>query len=170
VGSHKGKPAAWVTTDGKAWRTIVLPSPANAQFNQVAVRGNLAVATGGWDGQHAVTPAFAEFSADGGLHWQMAHLNLPGQATVITALTATPKGFVAAGTYGGPGQHQVAVWTSTTGASWTPVHVRGLTDTTASRTHGITALVASKDATTGVGPVAPAASRQAVIFTLPARP
>src|SRR5204863_7515143 len=70
VGSHKGKPAAWVTTDGKAWRTIVLPSPANAQFNQVAVRGNLVVATGGWDGQHAVTPAFAEFSADGGLHWR----------------------------------------------------------------------------------------------------
>lgn len=168
AGSHNGRPAVWVTTNGPTWRTIVLPSPANAQLNQIAVHGNLVVATGGWDHQHAVTPAFAEFSADGGLHWQMAHLNLPGQDTVITALTATPKGFVATGSYGGPGQHQIAVWTSTTGANWTPVHLRGLTGTTASRTHVITALAASSDATTGIGPVGSAASRQAVIFTLPA--
>ena len=167
VGSHNGRPAVWVTTDGKAWRTIVLPSPANAQFNQVAVRGNLVVATGGWDGQRAVTPAFAEFSTDGGLRWQMARLNLPGQDTVMTALAATSTGFVATGSYGAPGQGQVAVWTSTTGASWTPVHLRGLTGTTASGTHGITALGASNDATTGIGPDAVAASRQAVVFTLP---
>jgi hypothetical protein len=165
AGSHNGKPAIWVTTNGTSWRTIVLPAPANAQFNQIAVHGNLVVATGGWDGQHAVTPAFAEFSADGGMHWQMAHLNLPGQDTVITALAATPKGFVATGSYGGPGQHQIAVWTSTTGATWTPVHLRGLTGTTTSRTQVITALAADNDATTGIGPVA--ASRQAVIFTLP---
>jgi hypothetical protein len=168
AGSHNGRPAIWVTTNGTAWRTIDLPAPANAQFNQIAVNGNDVVATGGWDTQHAVTPAFAEFSADGGLHWQMSQLALPSKDTVITALTATPKGFVAAGSYGGPGQHQVAVWTSTTGASWTPAHVRGLTDTTANRTRGITALVASKDATTGIGPADPPASRQAVIFTLPA--
>jgi hypothetical protein len=168
AGSHNGRPAVWVTSNGTAWRTIDLPAPANAQFNQIAVHGNDVVATGGWDTQHAVTPAFAEFSADGGLHWQMSQLALPSKDTVITALTATPSGFVAAGSYGGPGHHQVAVWRSTTGASWTPVHVRGLTDTTASRTGGITALVASKDATTGIGPIAAAASRQAVIFTLPA--
>ena len=77
AGSHNGRPAVWVTTNGPTWRTIVLPSPANAQLNQIAVHGNLVVATGGWDHQHAVTPAFAEVSADGGLHWQMARLNLP---------------------------------------------------------------------------------------------
>ena len=157
-----------VTTNGPDVADHRPALASDAQLNQIAVHGNLVVATGGWDHQHAVTPAFAEFSADGGLHWQMAHLNLPGQDTVITALAATPKGFVATGSYGGPGQHQIAVWTSTTGANWTPVHLRGLTSTPASRTHVITALAASSDATTGIGPVGSAASRQAVIFTLPA--
>ena len=39
VGSHNGKPAAWVTSDGTTWRTIFLSGPANAQLNQIAVIG-----------------------------------------------------------------------------------------------------------------------------------
>nr|MDQ2815883.1 hypothetical protein [Actinomycetota bacterium] len=49
VGSHHGRPAAWVTSDGTTWRTIFQSSPVNAQLNQIAVIGAQVVATGGSD-------------------------------------------------------------------------------------------------------------------------
>ncbi len=70
VGSHNGRPAAWITSDGTAWRTIVLPAPANAQLNQIAISGARLVATGGSDGQANDSAAFAVSSADGGASWQ----------------------------------------------------------------------------------------------------
>ena len=170
VGSHNGRPAVWVTSDGVTWRTIDLPGPPDAQLNAIAVNGDRVVAVGGTDGQGQGTPAFAVYSPDGGAHWQRAALGQPGPGTVITALAATPQGFIAAGQYGMPGQKQVVVWKlPASGSTWTAVPVSGITGPGTGRPPAITALGASGDAVTGIGPVAPAVSVRAAVFTLPAR-
>jgi hypothetical protein len=171
VGSHEGKPAVWVTSNGTTWWTIVMPGPVNAQLNQVAVIGARVVATGGSDGQGAsATPAFAVSSRDGGATWRQEAFGLPQPGTVVTALAAGDRGFVAAGQYGTPGLQQVAMWELAAGGdTWTLAHVSGITAPGAERAHEITALAASGDTVTGIGPVAPAADDQAVIFTLQPR-
>ncbi len=170
VGSHEGVPAAWVTPDGTTWRTIVLSGPRNAELNQIAVIGSRVVATGGSDGQGAGTPAFAVASSDGGATWQRQALQLPQPDTVVTALAAGNRGFVAAGQYGRRSAPQVVVWELAAGGNtWTTAHVTGITGPGPGRTHEITALEASADAITGIGPAEPAVSRQAAVFTLSAR-
>ena len=72
---------------------------------------------------------------------------------------------VAAGLLGASGQRPVAVWTSATGASWTPSQVSGLNE---AGTWEITALASSGSAVTGIGSVATQASQQTVTLTLPA--
>jgi hypothetical protein len=169
VGSHQGKPAVWVTSNGRVWRTIVLPLPAGApgaQLNQIAVSGSRVVATGGPAITGAPTRAFAEFSADGGMTWREIPLGLPAADTTVTALTASTRGFAAAGQYGGTGQQKVVVWTLGAGNAWTRPHVGGITGSGTGRTHEITALEATGSAVTGIGLVAPALNRQAVVFTL----
>jgi hypothetical protein len=168
VGSHNGKPAAWVTSDGTTWRTIFLSGPANAQLNQIAVIGARVVATGGSDGQGDGSAAFAVSSPDGGATWQQADLQLPAPGTVVTALAAGQRGWIAAGQYGPPGRPRVIVWKLASGRyTWAQAQVGGITDRGTGKTPAITALGVSKDAVTGIGPVAPALSRQAAVFTLP---
>jgi hypothetical protein len=171
VGSHDGKPAAWVTSNGTTWWTVVMPGPVNAQLNHIAVIGARVIATGGSDGKGAVpTPAFVVSSPDGGASWRQEAFQLPQPGTVVTALAAGDRGFVAAGQYGTPGLQQVAVWElSAGGDTWALAHVSGITAPGAERTHEVTALAASGDAVTGIGPVAPTANDRAVIFTLRAR-
>jgi hypothetical protein len=170
AGSHNGKPAAWVTSDGTTWRTINLSGPANAQLNQIAVIGKRVVATGGSDGQGTGSAAFAVSSPDGGATWQQADLRLPAPGTVVTALASGKHGWIAAGQYGTPGRPRVVVWKLASGAStWTQAHVSGITGPGTGKTPEITALGLSQGAVTGIGPVAPALSRQAAVFTLPAR-
>lgn len=170
VGSHDGKPAAWVTSDGTTWRTIVLPGPDNAELNQIAVIGSLVVATGGTDGQGAGTAAFAVSSPDAGTTWRQEALQLPQPGTVVTALAAGGPGFIAAGQYGKPGEQQVVVWERPAdGRMWTKRQISGLTGSRTARTHEITALEASADDVTALGPVAPQVSRQVAVLTLPAR-
>jgi PPE-repeat protein len=93
-------------------------------------------------------------------------LGLPAADTTVTALTASTRGFAAAGQYGGTGQQEVVVWTLGAGNTWTRPHVGGITGSGTGRTHEITALEATGSAVTGIGPVAPAVNRQAVVFTL----
>jgi hypothetical protein len=170
VGSHNGRPAAWVTPDGTTWRTIVLSGPANAQLNQIAVVGARVVATGGSDGQGDGAAAFAVSSPDGGATWQQADLQLPAPGTVVTALAAGRPGWIAAGQYGTPGRPRVAVWELAPGHNtWALAQVDGITGPGTGHTPEITALGVSADTVTGIGPVAPALSRQAAVFTLPAR-
>jgi hypothetical protein len=170
VGSHNGKPAAWVTSDGTTWRTIFLSGPANAQLNQIAVTGTRVVATGGSDGQGDGSAAFAVSSPDGGATWQQAHLQLPAPGTVVTALAGGQQGWIAAGRYGAPGRPRVVVWKLASGKStWAQAQVGGITGPGTGKTPEITALAVSENAVTGIGPVAPALSRQAAVFTLPAR-
>ena len=168
VGSHNGKPAAWVTPDGTTWRTIFLSGPANAQLNQIAVTGARVVATGGSDGQGDGSAAFAVFSPDGGATWQQTDLQLPASGTVVTALAAGQRGWIAAGQYGTPGRPRLIVWKLASGRNtWAQAPVGGITDRETGKTPAITALAVSKDAVTAIGPVAPALSRQAAVFTLP---
>jgi hypothetical protein len=170
VGSHNGRPAAWVTSDGTTWRTIFLSGPANAQLNQIAVIGARVVATGGSDGQGDGSAAFAVSSPDGGATWQRADLQLPAPGTVVTALAAGKQGWVAAGQYGTPAASRVVVWKLALGTNtWAQAQVDGITGPGTGRTPEITALAVSQDDVTGIGPVAPALSQQAAIFTVPVR-
>jgi hypothetical protein len=170
VGSHNGRPAAWTTSNGTTWRTISQSGPANAQLNQIAVIGAQVVATGGSDGQADGSAAFAVSSPDGGATWRQADLQLPAPGTVVTALAAGQQGWIAAGQYGAPGRPRVVVWKLASGKStWAQAQVDGITGPQPGRTPEITALGLSEDAVTGVGPVAPALSRLAAVFTLSAR-
>ena len=170
VGSHNGKPAAWVTSDGTTWRTIFLSGPANAQLNQIAVIGTRVVATGGSDGQGTGAAAFAVSSPDGGATWQQADLRLPAPGTVVTALASGKQGWIAAGRYGPPDRPRVVVWKLASGTNaWAQAKVSGITGPGTGKTPEITALGVSHGAVTGIGPVSPALTRQAAVFTLPAR-
>lgn len=118
----------------------------------------------------AAAAAFAVSSPDGGATWQQADLQLPAPGTVVTALAAGPQGWIAAGHYGTPGRPRVVVWKLAPGNdTWTQAQIRGITGPGTAKAPEITALGASADTVTGIGPVAPALSRQAAVFTLTAR-
>ncbi len=168
VGSHEGKPAVWTTTDGRTWQTIVLPTPDGASaatLEQVAITGNRVVALGQVTTAAGPVP-FAELSVDGGRHWQQVPFSSPGADTAFTALTADSAGFTAAGLFGPPGQQNVAVWTSATGASWTPTQASTFGGAGAWQ---ISALAPSGSAAAGIGSIATQQSQQIVTLTLPAR-
>ncbi len=172
AGSHEGKPALWITTDGRSWKTIVLPPPpagaSHAVLQQVAVNGNRVVALGQvTDASGAPTGApFAEFSADGGAHWQQVPFSAPGPGTVVTALTAGAVGFTAAGLSDQGSSQDVALWTSASGTSWAPSKSGGL-DATAG--WQITALTRSGTGVTGIGSLVTQQSQQLAALNLPAR-
>jgi hypothetical protein len=178
VGSHNGQPAAWITGDGRSWKTIVMPPPdgsSAAALQQVAVSGNRVVALGQATTGPAVGSAtgtepgavpFAELSTDGGATWQQVPFSSPGPDTSFTALTANAAGFTAAGLFGPPGQQNVALWTSANGTSWKPVRSSGLNGSDGWR---IDALAPSGSAVTGIGTILTQQSQQTVTFTLPTR-
>jgi hypothetical protein len=175
VGSHDGKPAVWTTANGTSWETIVLPVPdgaATAVLQQVAINGNRVVALGQampaaatGAGPGVGTVPFAELSVNGGASWQQVPFSSPGPDTTFTALTAAGSaGFTAAGMFGQPGQQDVALWTSATGASWQPSQSSGLNGSGAWQ---IDALAPAGTAVTGIGTIVTQQSQQTVTFTLP---
>ena len=180
VGSHNSQPAVWTTSNGRSWKTIVMPPPdgaATAVFQQVAINGDRVVALGQAStgtgpavgtatGTEPGTIPFAELSVDGGATWQQESFSSPGPDTAFTALTADAAGFTAAGLFGPPGQQDVAVWTSATGASWKPSQSGGLNGSEAWR---IDALAPVGAVVTGIGTIITQQSQQTVTFTLPAR-
>nr|MDQ2813099.1 hypothetical protein [Actinomycetota bacterium] len=120
-------------------------------------------------GQGRGAAAFAVSSPDGGATWRQADLRLPAPGAVVTALVAGRQGWIAAGQYGAPGQPRVVVWRLAYGTNrWAQARVSGITGPRPGKTPEITALGLSQDAVTGIGPVAPALSRLAAVFTLPA--
>jgi hypothetical protein len=180
VGSHNSQPAAWITTNGRSWKTIVMPPPGGASagaLQQVAVNGNRVVALG--QGTIGKGPAvgsatgtepgavpFAELSTDGGATWQQVPFSSPGPFTSFTALTADAAGFTAAGLFGQPGQQDVALWASATGGSWKPYQSGGLNGSAAWQ---IDTMTRSGAQVAGIGTVITQQSQQTVTFTLPAR-
>ena len=169
AGSHDGKPAVWITADGRRWVTVVLPLPARAAsavLEQVAISGNRVVALGRASATaqpDAGTMPLAEVSADGGLTWQQVPFTGPGPDTAFTALTAGPAGFTAAGQFGPPGQRVSAAWTSATGTSWRQSQVGGVQPGGGSR---ITALAPSGAAATGISLVTSQESQRAYSVTI----
>jgi hypothetical protein len=115
AGSSGGRPAAWVSPDGKAWRQVTLALPGSAvraALEHVAANGITVAATGtAVDASGARFP-FAMMSADGGSSWEYADLPSPGGTGTLaaTALTAAGSGFTAAGTFGVPGSQDVVIW------------------------------------------------------------
>ena len=171
VGSHNGQPAVWTTTDGRTWKTIVLPVPAGATsavLQQIAINGNRVAALGQAYTSSGTVP-LAELSVDGGSSWQQVPFSSPGPDTTFTALTASSGGFTAAGQFGQAGQQQVAAWTSVLGTSWTPARIGGLTGPQTGGSYRISALAPSGDAVTGIGSLATQASQEVFTVTLPAR-
>ncbi|WP_067455110.1 hypothetical protein [Actinomadura macra] len=127
VGGREKAPAAWTSPDGLKWTQAKLSvsppagspvpvtgtgPPTAGPLAEVAARGNTVIALG----QAGSLPLV---SADGGATWTPRAL---GGATSVTAVAATPKGFVAAGATGG----DAAVWTSPDGTTWRRVPVAGL--------------------------------------------
>jgi hypothetical protein len=180
AGSHNSQPAVWVTSNGRAWKTIVLPPPAGTSagaLQQVAINGNRVVALG--QGTVGKGPAvgsatgtepgavpFAELSTDGGQSWHQVPFSSPGPYTSFTALTADATGFAAAGLFGPPGQQVVALWASSTGTSWQPYQSGGLNGSAAWR---IDAMARAGAQVAGLGTTLTQQSQQTVTFTLPAR-
>lgn len=114
------RPAVWTSADGSTWAMQQLPLPggsSDASLHQVAAKGNTVIATGtasapnGW-------AVFADVSADGGKTWQQTQLPQGTGNSIVTALTATPRGWVIAGSSGPFGQASVVLWSSADGHVW----------------------------------------------------
>nr|SBO91437.1 Chaperone protein DnaK [Nonomuraea gerenzanensis] len=122
------RPTVWISPDGRKWSLVRLPIPAGvnegwlpyiASNDDVLVTAGTAV-TGNGTG----TSAFGYASLDGGRSWQPISLPVvAGEQSSVTAVAATPEGFVVAGTVGRPGD--VVLWTSADGRSWQPEQPRG---------------------------------------------
>ena len=120
VGSHGAGQAIWTSPDGRQWNPtgMNLPSGArSATLNSVAASGSRVVAAG-----YADTPAgdvpVVVVSVDGGAQWRQIVLPAPDGLGVITALTAAPDGFAAAGLAGNGGSAHTVTWTSQDGLTW----------------------------------------------------
>ncbi len=120
VGSHGADQAMWVSSDGRHWSLDYVAVPAgaaSATLRSVAASGTRVVAGG-----YAATPAgdipVAVASTDDGGEWRQIVLQAPDGLGVVTALTATPDGFTAAGIVGRSGSQQTVTWTSPDGLAW----------------------------------------------------
>jgi hypothetical protein len=122
VGSHGAVQSAWTSSDGRHWQLSSVSPPAgatSATLASVAAGGTRVVAGG-----YAATPAgdipVAVVSTDGGGQWRQIVLPSPDGLGVISALTATPDGFTAAGVVGRGGSQHAVTWTSPDGLTWSP--------------------------------------------------
>ena len=168
VGSHNDVPAVWTTTNGTLWTIDVLSLPTGASggvLQQLAIRGNRVVALGQQVTASGTMP-LAELSTDGGTTWQQIPFISAGPNTTVTALTASSRGFTAAGQFGTAGQLGAAVWTSADGQGWTQSSIGGLTG---GGNHEITTLAPSGSAVTGIDSLLTQQGQQYITLSLPTR-
>jgi hypothetical protein len=187
VGSAGTHPAAWLSATGRTWSLVTLPLPGSAvtaALAYVAASAGRVAAAGSEVTAAGQQLPFAAVSADGGLTWTETTLPAPrpivataantpntgGRA--VTALAAAGGGFTATGTYGGPGNEDVMLWTVPAGASpgttWTAAALSG-TGLAGPGTHAITALTQAGSMLTGVGFTATPAGEQPTIWQSPIR-
>jgi hypothetical protein len=124
VGTHNGCHTAWVTSDGRHWRSYDIPKPTGSQdplLSHVAVRGDTVVATGDLGVAVGRIPLIV-VSKDGGVSWQSTPIGnygaYSGPQGTVTAITSDATGFIAAGLIGVPGHQQAVTWTSPDGTTW----------------------------------------------------
>ncbi|WP_067475467.1 sialidase family protein [Actinomadura hibisca] len=120
-GAAGNRPGTWTSADGKSWTFRELPLPSGGvtegHLTHVAAKGGTVVALGvGATPQGLVRIGYQ--SGDGGANWRPITSLGDDPKAAVTALTATPQGFAAAGTTGRPGSTDVVSWTSADGASW----------------------------------------------------
>jgi hypothetical protein len=166
VGSYNGKPAAWTTSNGRSWTTVVLPLPpgaSSAVLQQIAIKGSRVAALGETTTEGGVVP-FAALSVNGGATWLQVPFASPGPDTAFTALIAGSRGFTAVGQYGPPGQASPAAWTSASGTAWARSQLSGLTGA-----YRITALAPAEPAATAIGSIATQQSEGAFMVGVPDR-
>jgi hypothetical protein len=167
VGGHGTDPAVWTSSDGQQWTEMDLPLPAgatNAALRQVAAQGTRVVATGNAVTGKKTVP-FAEVSMDGGTSWQGVTLSSPGTRVVVTALTASGTGFVAAGQAGQSGDPVAVVWTSADGKNWTAA--KQVPGPSGDKVREISGLTSAGGMVTGVGVAATQLGERPVIYTAP---
>jgi hypothetical protein len=187
VGSAGTRPAAWVSATGRTWSLVTLPLPGSAVragLAYVAASANRVAAAGTEVTAAGQRLPFAAVSADGGLTWTETTLPAPRAAAAsaasaantggraVTALAAAGGGFTATGTYGGPGNEDVMLWTLPAGVApstaWTPAAPDG-SGLAGPGTHAITALTQAGSTLTGVGFTATPAGEQPTIWQSPVR-
>ena len=120
VGSHGADQSMWVSSDGRRWNLdSVSPPPgaASATLSSVTASGTQVVA-GGYAATGAGDIPVIVVSADGGAHWRQVVLQAPDGLGLVTALTAAPHGFTAAGVVGRSGAQHAVTWTSPNGLTW----------------------------------------------------
>ena len=120
VGSHGADQSMWVSSDGRHWSLDYLSPPAgaaSATLSSVAASGTRVVA-GGYAATRAGDIPVVVVSADGGAHWRQVVLQAPDGLGLVTALTAAPNGFTAAGVVGRGGAQHAVTWTSPNGLTW----------------------------------------------------
>ncbi|NRQ32323.1 hypothetical protein HII36_10800 [Nonomuraea sp. NN258] len=120
-GVYVRRPTVWISPDGRKWSLLRLPIPAGVNegwLSHIASTDDLVVTAGtAVTGNGVGTAAFGYASHDGGRSWQQITLPVAaGEQSSVTAVAATPRGFVVAGTVGRPGD--VVVWTSADGRIW----------------------------------------------------
>jgi hypothetical protein len=128
VGSHGADQAMWVSSDGQHWRLDSASPPAGAASATLSsvVASGATVAAGGYAATRAGDIPVVVVSADGGGQWRQVVLQAPDGLGVITALTATPEGFTAAGVVGRSGSQHAVTWTSSDALAWSsPTQVAG---------------------------------------------
>ena len=165
-GAHDGQPAVWVTADGRAWTTVLLPfTPGDraGQISQIAVSGRRVVALGQHTSSAGTVTPLAELSTDGGQSWHLVPFGSTGPGTAVTALTSGAGHFTAGGQSGTPGQQDAAIWTSADGATWTRSAISGLAG---GGNHGIAALTSAGSAVTGIDTVQATAAQKFVSVPL----
>jgi hypothetical protein len=184
VGSAGTRPAAWLSATGRTWSLVTLPLPGSAvraALAYVAASANRVAAAGTEVTAAGQQLPFAAVSADDGLTWTETTLPAPRAAAAsaantgglaVTALAAAGGGFTATGTYGGPGNEDVMLWTLPAGAApgtaWTPAAPDG-SGLAGPGTHAITALTQAGSTLTGVGFTATPAAEQPTIWQAPVR-
>ncbi|WP_329519762.1 hypothetical protein [Spirillospora sp. NBC_01491] len=134
-GRRGGGPAIWTSGDGLKWTAATPPQGLGpGQLDQVVAHDDLLVAAGAGTG--------VAVSADNGRTWRARPLTGAPAPAALTGVTATEKGFVAAGTTGQPGRQDVVLWASADGDAWrrVPVHGTGLDGPGGQRLTALTAL------------------------------
>jgi len=172
VGAAGDQATAWTSPDGRNWNQVSLPLPVGATravLQQVASDGRTVAAVGTALTTTGQQVPFAASSPDGGASWTESALPVPSGRAFVTALAATGRDFVAAGTFGStPGHQDVVVWTSADGSAWKAVTPAGQ-GLTGPGIQAITGLTSSGSTLTGVGFTASPAGEQPVFWQSPLR-
>ncbi|HEX6468126.1 MAG TPA: hypothetical protein VF069_03450 [Streptosporangiaceae bacterium] len=169
----RSRPEVWTSPDGLRWKAQQPELPdrmLNGSLTHVAVGGQTIAALGrGWFENQGYR-AFAVVSGDSGLTWSALELPLAaaGAADVtVTAMTATSRGFAAAGTVDASGDEDVVLWTSADGRSWSSSSPRGPA-LSGTGTQRITALTVVRSRLLGVGLTADSHAQHVTLWQGPA--